>query len=982
MPNAAGRAWRHGEAWVAALVLALASVVFLWEPLTSGGIYAPGDLTQDTGLLRVAPADYRTGNPELTDPAVQYLPWLDWNRSELAEGRLPLWNPYNASGSPHLANGQSAVFSVFSVPYYVLSLRWAPVVAAFMQLMAGGMLTYGLLRHLRASFLAGVVGGLGFAFCAASVLWLPWPLSDAAVLIPGTIWAASALVTSREPDRRCLAAAALAGIVALGVFAGHIETTFVGAVLAGGVAVIRIARRHRHQPREALRPSLWLLGAGTLGAVVASVALLPLLEYVRNSSATGFRAEQEVLARYPLALHVFPLVAGTPGQRFTGDAPAGGVTLTDQAGLYVGGTVLVLAVVGAVWAGWRRRPVAAFFAAVGLLVLMAVYDVAGVGTLVAGLPVFELVMVSRLVVVWQLCVVVLAAFGVDAVVRAGRVLASRPGRDRTLALGTLATGGAAFVAAGVWLARGVRNQHLRTDGAIGDRALAASNGHIGLVVASLAVGVLGMALLVARPGRRMTALAGGVVVGAVALQGPVLLRDVNPTVDPAYVFPESDALRAVSQVTGDDQTLWLGDASLFPDMNLRYRLSSPATYDALVVESYDELYRGALRPPRIVWQGIPLGLLDGPVDPRGAGNLRALGIRYVVAGPDYPFGEPVARGRPLSAPENPDRATTFVLDGDGHAIETVVADGTGTRESGPCRLTIEDGSGAPLRSSETACIDGTGVFSFPELPTASGQQLAVTVAPTDPPADGHAAAPATGAARTAPTAPSLSAYSTPVPGLELAAVVEDFRVYRVPGTPPRYFSPASVTDDVEERSAVFDPDFDPLRTSVVHGSSTDAADPADASKIGTRPGTVEVLDETPTSVRLRVDRTTPGWLLAFQTRYPGWHARVDGSPTPISTANHAFMGVPVPAGTAEVELTYDPTAVRVGTVLTLAGSAALAGLLALGCHQRRRRARRNAAGVPMSPTAHTALRRQVVDPLGDLVAEPVGAGAAEDRADP
>src|SRR5260221_4894355 len=42
-------------------------------------------------------------------PSLQFYPWREFALSELAAGRLPLWNPYNGAGAPLLANYQSAL---------------------------------------------------------------------------------------------------------------------------------------------------------------------------------------------------------------------------------------------------------------------------------------------------------------------------------------------------------------------------------------------------------------------------------------------------------------------------------------------------------------------------------------------------------------------------------------------------------------------------------------------------------------------------------------------------------------------------------------------------------------------------------------------------------------------------------------------------------------------------------------------------------
>jgi hypothetical protein len=812
-----GTSGRRDGAVLLALVVAVC--VFLWEPITGGGIFAPGDMVQRVPLFRVAPRDYTVANSELVDPAAQYLPWLAWNRHELWAGRLPLWNPYNGSGVPHLANGQSAVFSVFSLPHYVLPLRWAPVVAAFVQLVTGGVLAYGLLRHLGRSRLAGLVGGFAFAFGGTSVLWLQWPLSDAACLVPGMVWAASTLVTATDARARCRAAAATAGSVGLGLLAGHPETTFFGVLLAGGFGTARALTR-APRGRPALPRLACLAGAGGLGAGLAAVTVLPLVEYVGYSAAADFRGGQIVERSDMVALHLFPLVLGSPAQRFSGEAYRW-PPFIESADLYVGGTALLLASVGVVGALRSRARVPLFFVAAGAASAIYSYDVGGTASWLGRLPVLDLVMTARSAVVWQTTVTVLAGFGVDALRASGR------GCRRRLVSLALVGWWAAVTGAGVWLARHLRDAEAPSDPAdpaLRGLAAVTAGDHIRYVVATLAVG-LGGALLPVLARRRVASAAGGLLLAvSTFLQGCYMFRDFNPTVDERYVYSETAASTRVAAITGGEQTLWLDDAALLPDANLWYRLRSPGSYDALGVRSYDALYRRVLRSPQPVIEGFPLGVLGGPVRPRGLGSLRALGIRYVVTGERYPF----------------------------------------LRPSG----------GSTPRSSR-------------------------------------------------------------VPGLKLVSAVGGHRVFAVAGAPPRYFSPATVTvtdrEDAWRRTT--DPTFDPIRSSVVEGQSRDRADRPDRRESDDRTGQagqVDVLDESPTKVRLRVRRDGPGWLIALQTRYPGWRARVDGSPARISTANTTFLAVPVPAGESVIELTYAPASFRTGAAVSALAAATTTGLLSIG----------------------------------------------------
>ena len=60
------------------------------------------------------------------------------------------------------------------------------------------------------------------------------------------------------------------------------------------------------------------------------------------------------------------------------------------------------------------------------------------------------------------------------------------------------------------------------------------------------------------------------------------------------------------------------------------------------------------------------------------------------------------------------------------------------------------------------------------------------------------------------------------------------------------------------------------------------------------------------NVTVTVDAAQPGLLVLHDMYYPGWVARVDGTPTPIVRANLLFRGVEVPAGHHTVEFSFQP----------------------------------------------------------------------------
>ena len=113
----------------------------------------------------------------ILDPAVDRLPGIDsgniyawevYTRSVLTDGRLPFWNPYHFSGTPHLADPQTTVL----YPPAML-LRWLPVPA---------FLGWMLALHL---WIAGA--GTLFAARAIGAGWMAASAAGVAVMLGGSV---------------------------------------------------------------------------------------------------------------------------------------------------------------------------------------------------------------------------------------------------------------------------------------------------------------------------------------------------------------------------------------------------------------------------------------------------------------------------------------------------------------------------------------------------------------------------------------------------------------------------------------------------------------------------------------------------------------------------------------------------------------------------------------------------------------------------
>lgn len=122
------------------------------------------------------------------------------------------------------------------------------------------------------------------------------------------------------------------------------------------------------------------------------------------------------------------------------------------------------------------------------------------------------------------------------------------------------------------------------------------------------------------------------------------------------------------------------------------------------------------------------------------------------------------------------------------------------------------------------------------------------------------------------------------------------------------------------REASFDPATTVILEEALPGAPAGTAGPVD--------GEARILEESAARILLETSASSGAWLVLADTFYPGWVAEVDGAETPIVRANTMFRAVPLPAGRHSVEMTYRPSSVRSGLMVS-AASLLLAALLAV-----------------------------------------------------
>lgn len=93
------------------------------------------------------------------------------------------------------------------------------------------------------------------------------------------------------------------------------------------------------------------------------------------------------------------------------------------------------------------------------------------------------------------------------------------------------------------------------------------------------------------------------------------------------------------------------------------------------------------------------------------------------------------------------------------------------------------------------------------------------------------------------------------------------------------------------------------------------------------PARVEVASYQPEQVVVATASEMPGFLILSDAYYPGWRARLDGVETPLLEADGMFRAVYLPAGEHRVEFRYQPQSFDRGWKVSLYSLGAAAGLV-------------------------------------------------------
>ena len=344
-----------------------------------------------------------------------YLPWYAQLGDRLRAGDVPGWNPYVFSGTPFAGNPQSGwgyapVMLLFAALPAVLAFK----VSIWLHLLASALASAFLARLVGLGAVGMLIAGMAYSMTANLAAsgcctlhlqlapWLPISLIGVELARRRATWPGRLAALGLSAFAFSQAAAAWVG-----------QGAYNAALILGGYLVLRglsatvgtpVPWRHR-LGRTAISGA-WVFG---LGGMLAAAGLLPRLDVARRTYV-GSDAYRDA---------TFPDDFGLPWHqvvevllRFGRDIPP------YWSPYYVGGAVLILAVVGA-GAGWRDRRYR-FFLLLTLVVVILPLRPTPVHWVLYALPSYKGIHLhdpGRILAVLPLGTAMLAAIGADRLTR-------------------------------------------------------------------------------------------------------------------------------------------------------------------------------------------------------------------------------------------------------------------------------------------------------------------------------------------------------------------------------------------------------------------------------------------------------------------------------------------------------------------------------------------------------------------------------------
>jgi len=299
--------------WVSVFLISVIVVsFFFYKTVTRGLVPFPGDsLMSDFQPWRSASYEgYAPGGvpskAQYPDVSRQIYPWKTLVVDSLKQGKLPLWNPYSFSGSPLLANFQSAAAYPLNIFYLAFPQIDAWTLLVMLQPFLALIFTYWYMKKIGSGPLGATMASLSYGFSGFMAVWLEYNTVGHVILWLPLILLAIEYQRSK-PNGIWLGI--LAGANSLSLLAGHPQLYAYMLAFSLAYAFFRTAAQSR----------ILVFLFSFFGVGIAGIQLVPGIELIGNSARSPHDPTnlftKILIQPWQLLSLPFPNIFGNPATR-------------------------------------------------------------------------------------------------------------------------------------------------------------------------------------------------------------------------------------------------------------------------------------------------------------------------------------------------------------------------------------------------------------------------------------------------------------------------------------------------------------------------------------------------------------------------------------------------------------------------------------------------------------------------------------------
>jgi len=296
------------------ITLFLCSVIviaFFYKTVFYKQVPFPGDLLvaeynpwKSYSFLGYNPGSY-PNKAQYFDTLRQIYPWKTFVINSLENSSFPLWNPHNFSGSPLLANFQSAVFYPFNFVYFLFPQIWAWTSLVMLQPFLALIFTFLYSRKIGISRLGSYFASISFSFSSFMTVWLEYNTIGHVIL-----WLPLILLSLEKlfEKKTVIWPLILAFSIVSSLFAGHIQ---IFTYLLMFVLIYTFARKRK--------VSLFLVCLFALSLGIGALQVIPGIELImqaaRSAHSYDLIVNKILIQSWQLVMLFVPDFFGNPATR-------------------------------------------------------------------------------------------------------------------------------------------------------------------------------------------------------------------------------------------------------------------------------------------------------------------------------------------------------------------------------------------------------------------------------------------------------------------------------------------------------------------------------------------------------------------------------------------------------------------------------------------------------------------------------------------